>query len=114
LLGLSKGLMDSVSFLNWAFERASQTHWSSKKTPVGFSLFDQAIWLCSCVFLNARLRAWVPLQFQRNFTRIFHFLQQWAATLHYTIWPLTVSVVAFLFPGNSVVLADAKPHYANC
>jgi hypothetical protein len=26
LLGLSKGLMDSVSFLNWAFERASQTH----------------------------------------------------------------------------------------
>jgi hypothetical protein len=34
--------------------------------------------------------------------------QHWAATLHYSIWPLTVSVVAFLFPGNSVVLAEAK------
>jgi hypothetical protein len=48
------------------------------------------------------LKMGMPKRESRNFS------QQWAATLNYTIWPLTVSVVAFLFPGNFVVLADAN------
>jgi hypothetical protein len=35
------------------------------------------------------------------------FKQRWAATLHYAIWPLHVSVVDFFFPGIPVVLAHA-------